>query len=61
MVSPLQVIGIRVTQLSPLQVMALLVCLSAAFFDLKVNAHSWLGIGIILTSTHLYMNIAIRR
>ena len=27
----------------------------------KVNAHSWLGIGIILTSTHLYMNIAIRR
>jgi UDP-sugar transporter A1/2/3 len=42
-------------------VMALLVSLSAAFFNLKVNAHSWLGIGIILTSTHLYMNIAIRR
>lgn len=42
-------------------VMALLVCLSASFFNLKVNAHSWLGIGIILTSTHLYMNIAIRR
>ena len=42
-------------------VMALLVCISAAFFELKVNAHSWLGIGIILTSTHLYMNIAIRR
>ena len=63
--------------------MALLVCISAAFFELKVhtpthnppmawlakrgpkpnqvNAHSWLGIGIILTSTHLYMNIAIRR
>ena len=41
--------------------MAVLVCLSAPFFDLKVNAHSWLGIGIILTSTHLYMNIAIRR
>ena len=41
--------------------MAVLVCLSAAFFDLKVNAHSWLGIGIILTSTHLYMNIDIRR
>ena len=41
-------------------VMALLVCISAAFFGLNVNAHSWLGIGIILTATHLYMNIAIR-
>ena len=41
-------------------VMALLVCISAAFFGLRVNAHSWLGIGIILTATHLYMNIAIR-
>ena len=40
--------------------MALLVCISATFFGLSVNAHSWLGIGIILTSTHLYMDIAIR-
>ena len=39
-------------------VMALLVAISAAFFGLSVNVHSWLGIGIILCGTHLYMNVA---
>ena len=41
-------------------VMAFLVIISSIFFGLQVNVHSWLGIGIILTATHLYMNIALR-
>jgi len=40
--------------------MAFLVIISSVFFGLQVNVHSWLGIGIILTATHLYMNVALR-
>lgn len=40
-------------------VMAILVAVSAAFFKLSTNLHSWLGIVIVLTTTYCYMNIAL--
>eukprot|EP00962_Isochrysis_galbana_P038609 scaffold13712_cov124-Isochrysis_galbana.AAC.6 len=41
-------------------VMAILVAVSAAFFKLSTNLHSWLGIVIVLATTYCYMNIAIK-
>ena len=40
-------------------VMAILVIISATFFGLSTNLHSWLGIVIILATTYCYMNIAL--
>lgn len=41
-------------------VMAILVIVSAAFFSLSTNVHSWLGIVIVLATTYCYMNIALK-
>ena len=41
-------------------VMAILVVISAYFFELATTAHSWLGIVIVLTTTYCYMNIALK-
>ena len=38
-------------------VMAILVVISAYFFELATTAHSWLGIVIVLTTTYCYMNM----
>ena len=41
-------------------VMAILVVVSATFFQLSTNVHSWLGVVIVLTTTYCYMNIALK-
>ena len=41
-------------------VMAILIVISAYFFSVETNAHSWLGVAIVLTTTYCYMNIALR-
>ena len=40
--------------------MAILIIISSLYFSVETNAHSWLGIIIVLTTTYCYMNIALR-
>jgi len=41
-------------------VMAILVIISANFFDVPTTLHSWLGVAGVLVTTYAYMNIALK-
>jgi len=41
-------------------VMAILVAISAVYFDLKTSLHSWLGVTMVLVTTWIYMTIAVK-
>ena len=41
-------------------VMAILVCVSAYFFQVITTIHSWLGVAGVVVTTYAYMNIALK-
>ena len=40
--------------------MAILVAISAIYFNLKTTLHSWLGVVSVLVITWIYMTIAVK-